>query len=100
MALILNMSELTMTALVNHLLKSCHLQLGEPWLPHELRHWQHSHHGPMVKAGAVSYFAGGDKNFPEVPAVGSPPQQRDSQDTLWWTNIAMENGHWNSGFSH
>ena len=21
-------------------------------------------------------------------------------DTLWWTNIAMENGHWNSGFSH
>ena len=20
--------------------------------------------------------------------------------TLWWTNIAMENGHWNSGFSH
>ena len=20
--------------------------------------------------------------------------------TLWWTNIAMENGHWNSGFTH
>ena len=20
--------------------------------------------------------------------------------TLWWTNIAIENGHWNSGFSH
>ena len=22
------------------------------------------------------------------------------QATLWWTNIAIENGHWNSGFSH
>ena len=43
---------------------------------------RHSHH-TMVKAGAVSYFAGGDKNFPEVPAVGSPLQQRDSQDNGW-----------------
>ena len=23
-----------------------------------------------------------------------------NNSTLWWTNIAMENGHWNSGFSH
>ena len=23
-----------------------------------------------------------------------------TSNTLWWTNIAIENGHWNSGFSH
>ena len=25
---------------------------------------------------------------------------QNSTITLWWTNIAVENGHWNSGFSH
>ena len=23
-----------------------------------------------------------------------------TRNTLWWTNIAIEHGHWNSGFSH
>ena len=27
-------------------------------------------------------------------------KSRDLLSTLWWTNIAIENGHRNSGFSH
>ena len=34
-----------------------------------------------------------------LPA-GSNPGTIVTYSTLWWTNIAIENGHWNSGFSH
>ena len=35
-----------------------------------------------------------------VPLFHTFPSPRVQMDTLWWTNIAIENGHRNSGFSH
>ena len=29
-----------------------------------------------------------------------PPKPKNKLYTLWWFNIAIENGHWNSEFSH
>ena len=34
------------------------------------------------------------------PTIWRKPPSSANKDTLWWTNIAMENGHRNSGFSH
>ena len=38
--------------------------------------------------------------WPRTMFVSSYKILRPKQDTLWWTNIAIENGHRNSGFSH
>ena len=39
-----------------------------------------------------------------IPVAHEPPKHRQHLDhlpfTLWWTNVAIENGHRNSGFSH
>ena len=52
----------------------------------------HNSHGPMASPVLPSKF-----QVPMGPFQGHFPPLKF---TLWWTNIAMENDHRNSGFSH
>ena len=66
-----------------------------------------SHHQPDTKHTLKSLVAGPwVLNFGSSPSLGhgcsffGTSGQALGCTTLWWTNIAMENGHRNSGFSH
>ena len=55
---------------------------------------------------AIYIYMGLSENVGYIPnyshLIVTPKSRQDLRipSTLWWTNIAMENGHRNSGFSH